>query len=119
MKSIEDIAGQIAIDADMYCEKIGWQRIDLEIACYKMAKQIQQWIPIEEELPVSDNKDENLVLVKGYFNLGEKGNLKFIRLTKLRFVDSQGTPIWNNLNDDENEGFFDIAVTHWRPIEYK
>lgn len=80
MKTIEEIAEQIAINADMHCEKSGWQRIDLKIACYRMVKQIQRWISVEEEFPPIDE----VVLFKTDFNFivgFYTGNNKFRALT--------------------------------------
>ena len=60
MKTKQDIAEQIAIDADPYSPEFGWQRIDLELACHEMARQVLRWIPKEEDSP----KEGQLVLTK-------------------------------------------------------
>lgn len=60
MKTEQEIAEQIAIDADPYSPEFGWQRIDLELACREIARQIQRWIPKEEDSP----KEGQLVLTK-------------------------------------------------------
>ena len=112
MKTIEQIAEKIAIDADCYSEQFGWQRIDLELACYEMAKHIQRWIPVEEELP---NEGE-LILTKGSddpidIDICWFKNKKFIM--RYSYQPSYYSNTYR-FREDITE-----STTHWRPIEYK
>ena len=95
MKTIEQIAEKIAIDADCYSEQFGWQRIDLELACYEMAKHIQRWIPVEEESP----SEYEYVLAKS-----SVGDVYVACFSDYTF--HTGMP-------------HKVNITHWRPIEYK
>ena len=95
MKTEQEIAEQIAVDADMYCEEFGWQRIDLEIACYEMARQIQRWIPVDEESPA----EYDYILAKS-----SVGDVYVACFSGYTF--HTGMP-------------HKVNITHWRPIEYK
>lgn len=95
MKTLEYIAENIAINADPYCDEIGWQRIDLEIACYQMAKKIQRWIPVEEESPAV----HDYVLAKS-----SVGDVYIANYSRNKYHVNMP---------------FEVKITHWRPIEYK
>lgn len=110
MKTEQEIAEQIAIDADMYCEEFGWQRIDLEIACYEMARQIQRWIPVEEELPVFDNAKYPNGDYEVYFvKISTGGMNPVIKYGVAHLINKSKWSCESDWN----------VVTHYRPIKYK
>ena len=101
MKTIDELSEQIAIDHNYY-DNHGLQRIDLEIACREMARQMEEWIDVEDELPEE---------IGDYLVKDEYGNVRVSFLNR-NFREPQFELYGDNGTDD-------YKITHWRPINRK
>lgn len=112
MKKLKDIAERIAADTSTCRHETDWvwQKIDLEMACYEMARQIQRWIPVEEELPIFDNTKYPNGDYEQYFVKMSTGGMS--PTTRYAVSHLTNNTRWNCEHDWN-------TVTHWRPIEYK
>lgn len=97
MKKLKDIAERIAADTATCNHETDWiwQRIDLEMACCEMARQIQRWIPVDEESPA----EYDYIIAKS-----SVGDVYVACFSGYTF--HSGMP-------------HKVNITHWRPIEFK